>query len=176
MSLRPGDIPFVLLALAALALAGLHASAIAPSCASAGPSGRGSLAPDAAPAPRPSRPTAVPPRGPKLSQTRRERIAAVFVPPPRGRAKLGDAAPPAPPPEPVERADWLRLVGSFEDGAGRLWTLVKDGRSGRVLKLSSGGAPVQRDGGAEAEGRVIAAGADGVVVEIGSKRYAIKGR
>jgi hypothetical protein len=75
---------------------------------------------------------------------------------------------PPPPPVPVEAAEWLRAVGVYEDASGSRWTIVKDDRSGRAMKLRSDGAACE-------EGRLVA-GADGLVVELGSKRYRIKRR
>jgi hypothetical protein len=85
---------------------------------------------------------------------------------PEPRKGIAAAPPPAGPPE---RADWLRALGGFEDGEGRGWILVKDERAGRAIKLRA-------DGSACAEGRLSRDAAGGLVLDTGSRRFAISGR
>jgi hypothetical protein len=94
--------------------------------------------------------------------------AALFGPAPKAAPREERPKPPPPPPVPVEAADWLRAVGAYEDASGLRWTIVKDDRSGRAMKLRSDGAACE-------DGR-LAAAAEGLVVELGSKRYRIKGK
>ncbi len=75
---------------------------------------------------------------------------------------------PAPPPSAI-KAEWLRTVGSYEDPAGREWLLVKNDRSGSVIKLRA-------DGTGGEEGRVIDAKGPVLLVEIDSIRYSLSGR
>jgi hypothetical protein len=181
MRLRKGDIPFCLLALVAAALSVALASAAvsgpAPRRAAAAESAKGIEKVAAKGAVTGAKPAAVPSAAEAPSSRGRDReypapevVARSFVRnAPKARTQAAARPPPAQPPGPPERADWLRAIGGFEDAEGKRWVFVKDDRSGRAIKLRA-------DGSASEDGRLLLGAAEGLVFETGSKRYLVKGR
>jgi hypothetical protein len=95
------------------------------------------------------------------------RIAAKF-------GSVMSVAPSAPavapaPPAPPQRADWLRVIGGFDDERGGSWLFLKDDRSGRVLKLNRDGAPSD-------DGRILESRQDAWIVAIGDASYSVQRR
>jgi hypothetical protein len=161
MSLRKSDAPVALLLCLGLALAFAHFRSAQRPVEEAASS---PLKPAAVPAGLPAL-EAAPAAAPRSSALE---IAKKFGPS-IGPSPIPIAARHVKPPAPPRKAEWLRSIGAFEDLAGIRWLFIKDGKSGRVIKLRS-------DGIATESGKVIDASGPEPLIELDSIAYSIRGR